>query len=255
MIRAALMLLCLALPANAAPEEDSVLAGLSQNRIAITAAFDGTELLIFGTVKRSAPMRGETPPGIIVTVSGPSQEITVRRKERWAGIWVNRAALKINRAPSFYAIATSGPLTEVLSFTDDLRYSVSIPQAIRTVGAAHTVEYTDLFTDALVRIRSRADLYQNNESTVNILEDTLFDTSITLPANLVEGDYVVRLLLTRDREVISTFETEIYVQKVGLERFVYNLAHEQPLLYGLLSLVLAIGAGWAASQAFRFVRG
>ena len=52
MVRLLLLLLAVALPASA---EEEVVAGLSQNRIAITANFDGSELLIFGAVKREAP--------------------------------------------------------------------------------------------------------------------------------------------------------------------------------------------------------
>jgi hypothetical protein len=46
----------------------------------------------------------------------------------------------------------------------------------------------------------------------------------------------------------------IGVRKEGLERFVFNLAQEQPLIYGLVSLVLAALAGWGASAAFRLIR-
>ena len=64
----------------------------------------------------------------------------------------------------------------------------------------------------------------------------------------------MRFLLTRDAQVIDAQETTIFVQKVGLERFIFALAHEQPFLYGLLSLVIAVGAGWGASAAFRYLR-
>jgi hypothetical protein len=32
------------------------------------------------------------------------------------------------------------------------------------------------------------------------------------------------------------------------------MAHELPLLYGLLSLAIALAAGWGASAAFRYLR-
>jgi hypothetical protein len=44
------------------------------------------------------------------------------------------------------------------------------------------------------------------------------------------------------------------VRKEGLERFIFNLAQQQPLVYGLVSLVLAAVAGWGASAAFRLIR-
>ena len=76
-----------------------------------------------------------------------------------------------------------------------------------------------------------------------------------MPANLTEGDYYTRILLTRDGQVTSELETTIDVKKVGLERFLYNLSRQQPLIYGLLSLAIAIFAGWLASSFFRMIRG
>jgi uncharacterized protein (TIGR02186 family) len=86
-------------------------------------------------------------------------------------------------------------------------------------------------------------------------QETLFRTSVDMPANLTEGDYFTRIFLTRDGQVISELATTIDVKKVGLERFLYNLSRQQPLIYGLLSLAIAILAGWLASSFFRMIRG
>ncbi len=85
-------------------------------------------------------------------------------------------------------------------------------------------------------------------------QQTLFRTNVALPANLIEGGYAVRVFLTRDRRVVSQFETVIEVRKVGLERWLYTLAQENAPLYGLLSLFLAVLAGWGASTGFRLLR-
>jgi uncharacterized protein (TIGR02186 family) len=234
---------------------EEVVAGLSQNSVSITANFDGSEILIFGAVKRAAPPPVDDGPlQVIITVSGPSEPVTVRRKEKRYGIWINTDAVGVDAAPSFYAVATSAGFREVLSDVEDLRNQVSIPRAIRSVGAPMTVSDSKNFSDALIRIRERDDLYQLNESAVTVAEETLFNTSVALPANLTEGDYVARILLTRGGQVIDQYQTTINVQKVGLERWVYTLAHEQPLIYGILSLVIAIFAGWAASAVFRYIR-
>ncbi|MGR3433670.1 MAG: TIGR02186 family protein, partial [Shimia sp.] len=110
------------------------------------------------------------------------------------------------------------------------------------------------FRDALIRIREAEGAYFRDEGAVSLFDDTLFRTSIALPANLVEGAYEVRIFLTRDLEVISQFRTEIEVRKVGLERFLYTLAHEARVAYGLMSLAIAIFAGWAASAVFQLFR-
>ncbi|MCB1348699.1 MAG: TIGR02186 family protein, partial [Maritimibacter sp.] len=83
------------LPARAETEE--IVAGLSQNVVSITATFVGSEILIFGAIKREAPApEGEL--GVAVVVEGPSHPITVRRKDRRMGIWVNTDSVEVQRA-------------------------------------------------------------------------------------------------------------------------------------------------------------
>lgn len=252
MIRRVLLLLVLfsALPAQA----EVVVAGLSQNRVAITANFDGSEILIFGAVKREAPPPGTDPMQVIIAVSGPSEPVLVRRKSRQYGIWINTDAVEVDAAPSFYAVATSGRFDDALTNVEDLRNKVSIAQAIRSVGAPMSISDADNFSEALIRIRKEQGLYSLREDSVNWVEQTLFDTRIALPSNLTEGVYLTRIFLTRGGKVVDEYETTIDVQKVGLERFLFGLAHDRPLIYGLMSLAIAIIAGWGASAVFTYLR-
>ncbi|SDC51262.1 TIGR02186 family protein [Ruegeria marina] len=235
--------------------EEQVVLGLSRDRVAITANFDGSDILIFGAIKRESPIPSGDPLQVIVAVSGPSAPVLVRRKEKKFGIWVNTDSVLVDAAPSFYAVATSSPFTEVITDTEDLRHKISINRAIRSVGADMNIQNAQEFAEAVVRIRAREGLYSIRENTVAVDEQTLFRTEIDMPANLTEGDYAARIYLTRGGKVISTYQTTIDVQKVGLERFLFNLSRQQPIVYGLLSLAIAIAAGWGASAAFRALRG
>ncbi|SFR99209.1 TIGR02186 family protein [Yoonia litorea] len=248
MLRLFALFLILALPAKA----EEIVLGLSRDEVAITATFEGSEILVFGAVKREAPIADDSTLGVIVTVAGPDKPVTVRRKDRRLGIWVNTDAVEVDAAPSFYAVATSASMEDVLRDIEDLRYRITIPRAIRSVGAE--VGDSSSYTEALMRIRADQDLYQMLEGEVDLEQETLFRTAITLPANLTEGDYQAQIFLTRGGEVIDEFRTAIPVKKVGLERWLYNLAHEQAFLYGLMSLAIAIAAGWGASAAFSLLR-
>ena len=250
LLRAMLIVLCLALPARA---EDIVL-GLSQDEVAISTRFDGSDILVFGAVKRDVPVPDGPPLGVIVAIAGPSEPVMVRRKERRFGIWVNTDEVEIDAAPSFYAVAASGALGDVLSDTEDLRHRISIPRAIRSVGAPAGIDDATSFTDALVRIRSTRGLYQLLEDQVVVDDQTLFRVSVRLPAALSEGAYATRIFLTREGRVISSYETAIDVRKVGMERWLFSLSREQPLIYGLMSLAIAIFAGWSASAVFTLFR-
>jgi uncharacterized protein (TIGR02186 family) len=251
MIRAFALLLTLALPAAA---QEVIVAGMSQNRVSITADFDGSEILIYGAVKRDAPAPEGGPLEVIVTVEGPATPVAVRRKDRVLGIWVNNASVKVDSAPSFYAVATTGPLNHILSDVDNLRHGITIERVIRAIGIAEEADKAGEFVLALLRVRTNEGRYRVLEGKVELTEDTLFRTDVVLPANLTEGEYKVRLFLLRDKRVIASQERVIGVRKEGLERLIFNLAQQQPLAYGLLSLILAGLAGWGASAAFRLIR-
>lgn len=245
----ALSLLC-----TGSLQAEEVVLGLSKDKVSITTSFDGSDILIFGAVKREKAIPEGPPIEVIVTVAGPSMPLTVRRKAKRLGIWVNTDAVEVDHAPSFYAVQTSGPLREVLKDVEDLRHKISVPRAIRSVGAPSNISDAESFTEALIRIRSRSDLYQLREGAVTVSEQTLFRTAVRLPAALTEGNYITRIFLTREGQVISSYDTTIDVQKVGLERWLFELSRGQPLLYGIMSIAIAIAAGWAASAVFRMFR-
>ena len=252
-MRVLLALLALAAPAAEAAED--VVLGLSQDQVAITATFDGSKILIFGAVKREQPIPDGPPLEMVVTLSGPAHPVTVRRMSRQFGIWMNTDSVLLDSAPTFYAVATSAPFDRAMNDGADLTHRVSIDRAVQWIGANMLDSNAEEFADAVIRIRERAGLYRTLENSVIIDEQTLFRTEIEMPANVTEGSYQTRIFLTRGGEVVGDYDTVIDVRKVGLERWLYNTSRENPLFYGLMSLFIAITAGWAASALFRFARG
>lgn len=250
-----LALLLFALPAHAQDLEEEVpaervVAALSQNQISITTNFDGSELFIFGAIKREAPAP-EGPLDVAIIVIGPSEPVIVRRKERQFGIWINGEGVQVDSAPSFYAISTNRPFREVINHTQDQLYQVGLDYAVRLIGRTDYDVYPEEYRKAVIRLNRARGLYFEQPGGVTIEQDTLFQTRIRLPAQLVEGDYRARVLLMREGRVVDTMERNIDVRKVGLERWIYTMAKEQAALYGILSIAVALAAGWLASAFFR----
>lgn len=246
---ALLLLVALAGPAGAS---EKIVLGLSQNSVTISTNFDGDSILIFGAVNRDAPAPTDSKMGVIITVAGPDSPLTVRQKEHRFGIWINTNSVHVDSAPSYYAVATTAPLDQILKKIEDVRYKISIPRAIRQAGAQ--VTNSQDYTEALIRIRQKSGLYQALQGAVTLDQNTLFGTRIPMPSNLVEGNYKTRIFLTRNGMVIDEYDTTIPVYKIGLERWLYNLAHQHAYLYGALSLVIAVLAGYAASAIFERLR-
>ncbi|MGF1447339.1 MAG: TIGR02186 family protein [Pikeienuella sp.] len=242
------LLICLAVAVPAKAED--VVAALNQNWVAITTSFEGSEIFVYGAIKRDAPTP-EGPLDVVVALIGPSTPVIVREKARVFGIWINEAGVQVDAAPSFYAVASTRELSEILSHTDDLRYRIGIDHAVRLIGDSYAARYPEEHRRAVIRLRRAAGLYREQPGEVTLQDQTLFWTSISLPAQLIEGDYKARIFLLRDKAVIDHAEMAVAVRKVGLERWIYRMAQQESLLYGLLSIAVALGAGWVASALFR----
>lgn len=189
MSRICMLLLAIALPA----QSEEVVLGLSQDQVAITATFDGDDILIFGAVKRQTAIDTTDPLHVVIAVAGPSKPVTVRKKDRRFVLWVNTEAVEVDMAPSFYAVATTDPLTQSLAEVEDLRHHITISRAIRSVGAPKSVTDPENFAKALIRIRETNGLYQTNIGGIGFDQQTLFRSSFELPSNLTEGDYETRI--------------------------------------------------------------
>ncbi|RDW12022.1 TIGR02186 family protein [Paracoccus thiocyanatus] len=238
----------------AAPPAEQIVAGLSREDVEITTSFDGSEIIIYGAIKRETAIPPDEALDVIVTLEGPAQALTVRHKERRAGIWINTSQVSIGAAPSFYVVATTRPLYLILTPAQDQSHRISIPLAMRAFAGPMKVEDAVPYTEALIRLRRANGFYRQDEGAVRLAEQTLFRADVRLPANLVEGVYSTRIFLLRQGRIIDTFRAPIDVRKVGLERWLYRLALEQPFIYGIMSLAIAVAAGWGASAAFRLIR-
>lgn len=243
------LLLTLALPVRAG----EIVGALSQNRVSLTANFTGSEILIFGAIR---PVDGIEPGDfeIAVVIEGPRQPVVIWRKARRMGIWVNVDGVSLSSVPSFYAVATTAPLSEILSPETDAQFRISPEQAIRADQASGEVADRGEFTQALLRLRAEAEQFRTLERWVQLDRGILFRANVRLPANLIEGAYTTRMFLLRDGEVVHQYRNAIFVRKDGLERWLYQTAYDQPLLYGLMALALALLAGWGASAVTRFLR-
>ena len=93
--------------------------------------------------------------------------------------------------------------------------------------------------------------YNENNTPITLLENTLFSNEIDFPTNLHEGNYKVKIHLIRFQKVLATKQDIIYVKKIGLQNWINYLAFEKPQLYGIMSILIAITFGFVASLVFR----
>jgi uncharacterized protein (TIGR02186 family) len=157
------------------------------------------------------------------------------------------------RAPTFYAVASSDALSEVVPAAVAAKYQIGLEHLVLTPAGAPAAARARVYRQSLIRNMVRRDLYKAGLRGVVFpnRSQRLFRTEIFFPANVPTGNYLVRFLLLRDGKVISTFDRTLVVEKGGISAEVFHFAHNNAVLYGLLAILAAIVAGWGASQLFR----
>ncbi|MEQ9327332.1 MAG: TIGR02186 family protein [Rhodospirillales bacterium] len=226
---------------------DTMIADLSSHLIAINSSFDGDDVLMFGAVEG----RGD----VIVVVRGPEENLTIRRKERVGGIWVNNAYQTFNDVPVFYAISATRPIEELLpDALDRKRHAIGFDQIAFKTGAENRNVASDdvgTYIEALVRNKQRIGLYRYAVGDISIASGRLFRAPLHFPANVPEGIYRVEVYHVRNGDILSAEITPLSISKVGLEFEVYDFATRNGLAYGILAVIIACFAGWLGNIAFR----
>lgn len=240
-MRRAVLALLLWWPATAAA--DPLATDLTRHLIAITTGFTGASVVLFGATDGDGD--------IIVTVRGPEREMTVRRKERLAGVWVNAEAMTFAAVPSFYFVAANRPLGDVLDPQAAAANRLGLANLRLEAELEAPPELIAAFADALVKAQQRRQRFQPMTAKVHFLGERLFRTTIEFPANVPTGTYLVDTLLVRDKQIVAIRRLPLVISKIGLGAAVFDFASHQPALYGAIAVVIAMVAGWAASLPFR----
>jgi len=248
-MRAIAIALAVLLGGSAVFAQDLV-SGLSQDQVEINSSYAGTSIVVFGAIEGEDPTPS-SPKDVVVVIRGPQADMTVRRKARIAGVWINRDQMKFGGMPAYYFLASSRPLAKIASPQTLARYQLGLayvtPQ--RIIGTRRP-EKAEPFRIAAVAERARDGLYAQTES-VEFLSYSLFRVRIPIPATVPRGEYTVEAYLFRDGTVTSAQSTPLYVDQKGLERRLYRFAHASPFVYGLSAVLMAVLLGWLSSLLIR----
>jgi len=234
-----LLLICWGSEARA----EALVADLTSHLIAITTGFTGASVVLFGAT--------DGPGDVIVAVRGPEREMTVRRKSRVAGIWVNTQQVTFVNLPSFYAVAASRPIADILSPAAAAFYRLGIANLKLAASTPAPSVVVDAFRTALERTQQEAGLYVERISKVDFLGERLFRATITFPSNVPTGTYLIEVFLVRDKDIVSGQTTPLVVSRVGVDAAVFEFSTRQPGFYGAIAVLTAVVAGWLASLPFR----
>ena len=244
-------LLLIAAPLLVAADKPVLVPDISARNVQIRYSFTGAQLLLFGAVVYPGGRAPEHPADIAVVLRGPVQPILLREKQKIAGIWMNADSNRFRSAPSFYAVASSQPITDLVDERTAAIYELGLHNLQLSPGGGALPEKERLFEAGLLDLRRRHGLYSEDPHGVEITDRVLYRAVITIPSQVPVGTYTAETFLIDDGRVLAAATRDIQIDKSGFERFVAVAARRHRLLYGLAAVALSLGLGWAAAAAFR----
>jgi uncharacterized protein (TIGR02186 family) len=221
---------------------------LSNQHIDINSTYAGAQLVLFGVVIRDG--RNATRADaydVLISVKGPAGLVTVRRKELFGPIWLNREQQKFANIPATLGLISTRPFTEIVDSEFLDRFGMRFDNYILPKGAVQA----DGFAAALIRLKQDDRLYAIRDRDVSFLSPDVFRATLDVPATGPLGIYNVEVSLFAGGVRLAQAETFFTVGKVGFEQLIAREARDHGVLYGMATAAMALCFGWLASVIFR----
>ncbi len=195
-------LLLIALPGAAYAVEPKLVPDVSQRKIQIQTGFTGAELLMFGAIIYPRGIAPEEQVDVAVVLRGPTQAITIREKQKIAGIWINAQSTDFRSAPTYYAIASSRPISKIVDSRTAAIYEMGLDRLQLSPSGEIVSAEQRRFVSGLVDLNKRHGLYQQKSGTVEITDNVLYRVHLDIPSSVPVGKYTAETLLIRNGRVI-----------------------------------------------------
>lgn len=238
-------------PLIMAAKAPTLVPDVSQRRIDIVYSFTGAELLLFGAILFPGGRIPDRRADIVVVLRGPAESILVREKQKIAGIWVNADSARFRSMPSFYAVASSRPLKQLVNERTSAIYELGVDNLQLSPSSLEAAEEQKRFEAGMIDLKRRNGLYFEDPKGVEITENVLYRARINVPARVPVGKYTAETFLIQDGRVLAAAVRDVEIDKSGFERFVAASAQTHSLIYGLCAVAISLLFGWGASLLFR----
>ena len=206
-----------------------------------------------GTVSIS----GVSDPGteLVIKVASEDAHQTLREKGKVAGLlWMTVGELNIDHVPNFYEVFSTKRLDDLLSKDEMNKYGIGFPalQKHASMSVATEDEKSKWFNE-FVKFKADSNLYSASTGNVTLAQNNGKQSYYILtewPYQAPPGNYTVTVYAVKGGKVIETATSSVMVEQVGTVKALATMARNNGALYGVLSILAALGAGFGVGLIF-----
>jgi len=232
--------------------QQKVVTAASKNLIEIGLSYHGDQIHFFGV----SPVRDCDL--IIRLTAEKSEEVKLSVKGRVGPFWMSVKQYDVTDAPFMYKIHSTKPIEQIVSPETaqelELGY-VAVQKKMKlhlARGDAAPDDAAKVFK-GLVKIKEDANLYNiiADPKRLEIAEGRLFKHYFRFPPAASEGRYVVESFAFKEGQLLGYGKDVIQIKKVGLEHWLTEVSQNQPVLFGIMAVLIALGAGLLVGMIFK----
>ena len=236
-------------PVRAAAQQNTDTLQLDPARAEISVFYHGAQLMVSATV--------DTGTDIAVLVSGQAEELHLRRQARiWGMFWAPAGEITFDSIPTMYLLFTSRPVEELAS-----------PRLLATLGLGYESflptgdagDERERLSPDLLRLKESEGLFHYSVGAVRAEPagegQQVVTVAVDVPSKARAGVYRVQLFGLQNQVLTVRREGTFTLGRSAFNAFVGSLVQQHALLYGVLAVVVAGGAGLLVGLVFGSVKG
>jgi uncharacterized protein (TIGR02186 family) len=225
---------------RAADEPLVVVPGTSH--VDITTDFAGADVKAFGAMSGSGDL--------IIKVVGPQQEVTLSREKKFGPFWIGGGRVNVEEAPSLLYLYATRPIASILPPEAQEKYGLRLEGVPVRIEPQLLAAAANDWRKTFFRLKEKEGRYLEDDRAIKVYGNRLFITDIPLPSDLQLGTYQIETLLVQSGKVAGHDIGHFEVRQVGIERWVWNVAHDHAWLFGAIFTLAVMLLGLALNAIF-----
>jgi uncharacterized protein (TIGR02186 family) len=194
-------------------------------------------------------VEGIAGPGdnVVLVVRGSRASEVFNKVGRVGPIWVNTGKVTISAVPSVLLVFSSAPVSACLNRAALDKYELDAVALKQQMRIETKVPEEGIAGDFLM-LKAKRGTYRlaggGIQTRTPSQEGLPYSLEFDLPRSVAPGMYQVNALECRNGEVAENSEVNLKVVEVGFPAVVVRLAMQRPAVYGVISVVIAMLAGF-----------
>ncbi len=204
-------------------------------------------------------VKGESDPNVdlVIKIAAPDGHQVLKQKGKVGGLlWMNVGQLKFEHTPNLYAVYSTKKLDEILNKEEMEKYVIgyqALEKHVDVTPLASEDEKAKWF-DEFVKYKEASHVYAVSSGKImTTSKDGKQEYYILTdwPYQAAPGDYLVTVYAVKNGKVSEQAEAKVNVEQVGMVKTLSTMAKNSAAFYGILSIGIALGAGFGVGMVFR----